>query len=251
MKEVTAYSILAVGYDVAMEHVDYDLWAGHVHGLLLDYAPGAEDILELGCGTGSFALALRHIEQYRYVATDLVAQMVGVAQAKAEMEGAEIQFEQADFTDFALDQPVDVVLLLYDGLNYVLEGKDLDALFRCVFAALKPGGTFIFDQSTPSNSENNVALFEDRGEAEGFEYVRLSEYDALSRIHTTTFEIEALGEKFREVHLQRAYTIETLRTAVSKAGFVIEATFEDFGRSPANETSERVHWVVRRPPTNP
>ncbi len=30
MKEVTAYSVLAAGYDVVMEHVDYDLWASHV-----------------------------------------------------------------------------------------------------------------------------------------------------------------------------------------------------------------------------
>jgi hypothetical protein len=32
---------------------------------------------------------------------------------------------------------------------------------------------------------------------------------------------------------------------------LVEATFEDFGRVAATTDSERVHWVVRRPGTDP
>ena len=247
MKQVDAYSILAAGYDVVMEHVDYDLWAAHIHGLLLDFAPDARRILELGCGTGSFALALSAIESFDYLATDRAEKMIGVARAKADLYGEDIQFAVADFTNFAVDQPVDAVLLLYDGLNYLLEPSLLDSLFGCVFRALAPGGVFVFDQSTPANSVNNEALFEDRGEAEGFSYVRHSRYDPETRVHTTTFEIEALGKHFTEEHKQRAYSIEEIRTAAVRAGFREEAALEDFGRDPATENSERVHWVLRRP----
>ncbi|MBO6576757.1 MAG: class I SAM-dependent methyltransferase [Rhodothermales bacterium] len=247
-QEVGAYSILAAGYDVVMEHVDYDLWAAYVHGLITDFHPEAETVLELGCGTGSFALSLRQIEQFRYLATDGSPKMVRVAEAKAEMEGAhDIQWVVADFTNFSVDQAVDVVLLLYDGMNYLLEEEELDKLFGCAFRALGSGGLFVFDQSTPANSINNETLFEDSGEAEGFSYVRHSRYDSESRIHTTVFEINALDQQFREEHRQRAYTVDEVRAAADRAGFEVAASFEDFGRDPVTERTERVHWVLRRP----
>jgi SAM-dependent methyltransferase len=247
MKDVSAYSILAAGYDVVMGHVDYELWASHVQGLIADFAPEAQTLLELGCGTGSFALALQHLAPYQYVATDRSEKMVRVAQAKAEMEGVEIQFAQVDFIDFRVDQQVDVALLLFDGMNYVLEPADLDRLFSCVFRALKPGGIFVFDQSTPANSINNEALFEDSGEAEGFAYVRHSRYDTATRLHTTVFEINVLGQSFREEHHQMAYTVEEVKSAADRGGFELAGHFQDFGRMPVTEESERVHWVLRRP----
>ncbi|MFT5142924.1 MAG: SAM-dependent methyltransferase [Rhodothermales bacterium] len=247
MKDVSAYSILAAGYDVVMGHVDYELWASHVRDLIADFAPGAQMVLELGCGTGSFALALQHLVPYRYVATDRSAKMVRVAEAKADMEGVEIQFAQVDFTDFRVDEQVDVTLLLFDGMNYVLDPADLDRLFSCVHRSLKPGGIFVFDQSTPANSIKNEALFEDSGEAEGFAYVRHSKYDPASRLHTTVFEMDVLGQSFREEHHQMAYTVEEVRAAAARGGFELAGHFEDFGRLPVTEESERVHWVLRRP----
>ena len=248
MKEVNAYTILAAGYDVVMEHVDYDLWASYVHGLLTDHHPEAETILELGCGTGSFALALRQIERFRYVATDASAKMIRVAQAKAELEGADdIQFAQVDFTDFRLEGQVDAVLLLYDGLNYLLDEEAVMSLFRCASGALKPGGVFVFDQSTPANSINNEAYFEDSGEAEGFSYERHSRYDPASRIHTTVFDIEALGKKFREEHRQRAWSREEVASLAAEAGFELVAHYQDFSREPVTADTERIHWVLRRP----
>ncbi|NNE70456.1 MAG: class I SAM-dependent methyltransferase [Rhodothermales bacterium] len=230
-----------------MEHVDYDLWASHVQGLLQDFAPETEKILELGCGTGSFALAMRQLADYTYVATDGSERMIKVARAKAEMEGADLQFETADFTDFRVDHPLDAVLLLYDGLNYLLDSKDLARMFDCVFRALRPGGVFVFDQSTPANSVNNEALMEDSGEAEGFSYVRHSSYDPTTRIHSTVFEIQVLGREFREEHRQRAYSLREILRASRKAGFECVAHLEDFGHDEASEESERIHWVLRKP----
>jgi SAM-dependent methyltransferase len=230
-----------------MEHVDYDAWAAYVHEILQEFAPDTKTIVELGCGTGSFALALREIATYQYAGTDIVPEMVRVAKAKAGMFGADLQFEVADFTDFHLDRPVDSLILLYDGLNYVTESNRLARLFACAYVALKPGGLFVFDQSTPANSVNNQAYFEDAGEAEGFSYKRLSSYDAGTRIHTTRFEIGFEGHEFLEEHQQRAYDLVEIRALVEDAGLVVEAIFDGFGRGKAGPATERAHWVVRRP----
>jgi len=120
-------------------------------------------------------------------------------------------------------------------------------LFACTFDALKPGGLFFFDQSTPANSINNEAFFEDEGDDDDFSYVRGSHYDRETRLHTTTFEVYVDERAYFERHVQRAYTIDEVRAPVLKAGFEIVTTFDGFTSQAATEISERVHWIVRRP----
>ncbi len=246
-RETPPYSVLAAGYDVVMEHVDYAFWAAYVHGLIRSFLPGAQTVLELGCGTGSLALEIAPMGPYRYVGTDAVPEMIRVARAKAEMTGADLLFEVADFTNYRVEAPVDVALLVYDGLNYLLETDAIRALFRCTFEALRPGGVFLFDQSTPANSENNEALFEDEGSYDAFSFRRHSRYDRETRLHTTTFELTVTGRTFLETHVQKAYTPDEIRALVEEVGFEIEAAYDGFSKREAKADSERVHWVVRRP----
>ncbi|GIV61588.1 class I SAM-dependent methyltransferase [Rhodocaloribacter litoris] len=250
-RQVPPYTVLAAGYDVVMEHVDYALWAAYVHELLERHHGDVETILELGCGTGSLAFELAPLGPYRYAGTDAVPQMIRVARAKAELLGPSIQFEVADFTNYRVQTPVDAVVLLYDGLNYLLEEARLHDLFRCTFRALKPGGLFVFDQSTPANSLNNEAFFEDEGGADAFAFRRTSHYDPGRRLHTTTFEITVAGQSFFEAHVQRAYTMEEVRGPVEAAGFEVVAAYDGFTHEPAHADSERIHWVARRPPARP
>jgi len=247
MREVAPYSVLAVGYDVVMQHVDYDFWAAYILERIHRYHPAPRTVLELGCGTGSFALAFVERSACQYLGTDGVAAMVHVARAKADLANAPVQFEVADFTDFRLDGAVDVVLLLYDGLNYLLDQEAVQALFRCAYAALAPGGLFIFDQSTPVNSINNEAAFEDDGEVDLFSYRRSSRYDRSSRLHTTTFDLVIEGEAFQEQHVQRAYAAVEIEARIRETAFETLAAYDGFSEDPANEASERIHWVLRRP----
>jgi ubiquinone/menaquinone biosynthesis C-methylase UbiE len=246
-KPTPPYSVLAVGYDVVMSHVDYELWAAYVHDLVTTHVEPAGDVLELGCGTGSFAFSFLRHGDYRYLATDVSETMIRVARRKAEMESIEAQFEQADFTNFWVDRPVDLVLLLYDGLNYLLEKEPIRRLLGCSYRALRPGGAFIVDQSTPSNSVNNEALFEDRDQVDDFSYVRRSRYDAATRLHRTTLQIQVGERRFTEEHLQRAYELDEIRSLIDEAGFHVEACYDGFSTLPADDASERAHWVLRRP----
>ncbi len=241
------YSALAVGYDLVMQHVEYDVWAAYVYQLLTQYGEDVDTVLELGCGTGSFALQLQAIGDYTYVGTDRSPHMIRVAQIKAEEAGADIRFEQLDFTDFDVSRPVDAVILLYDGLNYLLEIEQVRSMMASAYAALRPGGVFCFDQSTPSNSIRHGDDFEDAGEADGFAYVRHSHYDPETRLHTTTFDLSVDGRPYHEEHVQRAYTLGEIRAVVEAVGFEERAAFHNFSFDPATSDSERVHWVVQRP----
>lgn len=241
------YSILAAGYDFVMSHVDYDFWAAYVHDLVQRYRPGARTVLELGCGTGSLAIVLQPRGGYRYLATDLSGAMIDVARRKAEKATATVRFDLADFTDFNVDTPVDVLLLLYDGLNYLLEKDPIRKMMGCAFEALAPGGIFVVDQSTPVNSIKNGPYFEHSDSVGIFSYVRRSRYESESRLHRTTLDIRVDKREFREEHVQRAYDLDEIAELASDAGFETAAAYDSFSTEPATEESERVHWVLRRP----
>lgn len=244
------YTILAAGYDFVMSHVDYHFWADYIYDILQRHQSDARSVLELGCGTGSLAMVLQPQGGYRYLATDISDAMLNVARQKAAEENADVRFDLADFTDFNVDQPVDVILLLYDGLNYLLEKGDIRLLLNCVFDALAPGGVFVVDQSTPSNSINNEPYFEHSDSVGPFSYVRRSLYDSESRLHRTTLELRVDDEEFCEEHLQRAYETGEIEGLVLEAGFAIEAAYDSFSTEPINADTERIHWVLRRPPND-
>ncbi len=244
-EEAAPYSALAEGYDFVMRHVDYEGWAAYAHHLLEKHHPGARDLLELGCGTGRLAWHLQPLGPYRYTATDGSAAMIRRARAHAPDA---IRFEVADFTDFSAAAPVDAAVLLYDGLNYLLEEETVAALFGCVARALRPGGVFLFDQSTPANSLGNADYFGDEGEKNGFAFVRRSAYDAEARLHTTTFEVTRGGRITRERHVQRAYTPHEIRAVLDASPLQAVAAYDGFSENPALEGSERVHWIARRRP---
>jgi SAM-dependent methyltransferase len=176
--------------------------------------------------------------------------MIRVARAKAKgLRASELtlRFDVADFTDFALDRPFDAALLLYDGLNYLLDEADVAALFARVHQALVPGGTFVVDQSTPANSLNNADYFGDEGEVDRFAYVRRSRYDEATRLHTTEFDLTIDGETYAERHVQRAYALDEVAALVDASPLERVAAYDGFSLDPASAASERIHWVLRRP----
>ena len=251
------YTDLAAGYDAVMAHVDYPMWAGYVRGLLRRHAPRARSVTELGCGTGALALALQPLGPapggFDYRGFDGSAPMVAVARAAAERAdrkpaGRPVTFGVADFREPVPAPPADAVVLVYDGLNYLLDEGDVAALLANVAGALVPGGVAVVDQSTPANSLNHADGFDDAGETDAFRYLRTSRYDEASGLHTTRFTLTRPdGSRTTETHVQRAYPLEAVRALVEASPLVEVAAYDGFSTEPATGATERVHWVLRRP----
>ncbi|MEO0559092.1 MAG: class I SAM-dependent methyltransferase [Bacteroidota bacterium] len=244
MSQAPAYSRLAAGYDTVMEHVDYPAWAAHIHAMLRRHAPRVRSVIELGCGTGAFARAFLDLGRFHYRGTDGAAAMVAVARERSE--GLSLSFEVGDFREPIPSPPADAILLLYDGLNYLLELADIATLFGHVHDALVPGGVFIVDQSTPANSLNHADGFDDAGETDAFSYVRSSAYDPKSRLHTTMFRMSDANGETVETHVQRAYEMQEIERLLEASPLEIVAAYDEFELTPADASTERIHWVARR-----
>ncbi|WP_206453144.1 class I SAM-dependent methyltransferase [Aurantimonas marina] len=97
-------------------------------------------VLELGCGTGSTAIA--HAPYVAHIrATDISPMMIEIARAKAAESGiANVAFECVAVEDIAVpDESFDAVL----ALNLLHLVEDRDAAIARVAALLKPGGAFV------------------------------------------------------------------------------------------------------------
>lgn len=247
------YEAIAAGYDFVMRHVDYEAWAEYVVDLLYQHDADLSTcrVLELGCGTGSLALLLQRNRPAAYMASDRSRAMLAEAQRKAAASGMPIEFKEIDFGGFAPPGArFDLILLLYDGLNYLLEADRVRSFLRSSHDALRVGGLLVFDQSTPANSLKHESEFDDEGNSDRFRFIRRSSYDQVSRLHTTELVFAVDESWYSERHVQRAYEYEEIRTLVDESPFRLEAAYADFGDDPASSDSERIHWVLRRIQTN-
>lgn len=98
-------------------------------------------VLEVGCGTGSTALALAPAVG-AYVAADLSTRMIEIARSKPQAaETANLSFRVAALGDAPLDEgaPYDAVLAF--SLLHLLD--DMPAGLARIHGLLKPGGTFV------------------------------------------------------------------------------------------------------------
>lgn len=241
------YTSLAPLYDAVMAHVDYKGWAEYLIKLCSRHAVCTERVLELGCGTGNLTTRLCRRIGHAYLATDHSEEMLEVARAKPTKRRCNVRFSCLDFRQIDLKETFDVVILAYDGINYLLEREEVSALLTTVSQHLQSGGIFLFDQSTPSNSINNLAFFDDWGESTLGSYARTSDYDAETRIHRTRFDINIGNQPVSEVHYQRAYELEEMEMIVKLSSFRLEACLEGFTFAPATGASERIQWVLAKP----
>ena len=65
--------------------------------------------------------------------------------AFARQKTPQAEFLLGDARSFRLPERFDAAISTFDSLNHVMKHEELQAVFRNVFAALRPDGTFLFD----------------------------------------------------------------------------------------------------------
>lgn len=248
------YSSLADIYDVVMSDVDYETWADYIDEIIITHNPGASKLLELACGTGTIALSLEELDCYEITATDGSTDMIRVAKEKGASVNSEIKFEVMDFNNIKSKNMFDVVYLIFDSINYLKEEELILKLHQDVKKILAPNGIFIYDFTTPRNSRKAVKYLDNDTHTIGnkYRYQRESSYDAKNQIHTNVFQIETLKQNrnvennsFKEIHQQKIYTQEYIRSIIEKTEFTILEAYDGFQLLPAHKNSLRITMVLQ------
>ena len=115
--------------------------------------PRVHSVCDLGCGTGTTALAFarRGLKVY---AVDLSPTMCRQARGKARRAGLPVRVICADMRTFRLPEQIDLVTCEFNPLNHLPHRADLVRAARSVARALRPGGYFYFDLNTRMSLED-------------------------------------------------------------------------------------------------
>lgn len=245
------YDALAPIYDRIMSHVDYGAWLRLVVRVVEKYLHGKKaDILELGAGSGALAELFDGEGFGGYTGSDRSPAMCRVARSRG------VPLICADCRAVPIRRTYDLVLFLYDGINYLQNLAEYAALFAEAGRCLKPGGLFLFDITTEANSLRHFSAyleFEDFGDCA---YVRRSYYNKETASQHNDFTIfrrcgpdPVLYEKAVENHVQAVFGAPAIARTVPDALFTIEGIWDGFSFRHYRSHSERIHFLLKKRPS--
>lgn len=224
-------------------------------------------ILDLGCGTGTLTELLAR-RGYDMIGVDNAQEMLRIAMEKLERSGLDILYLLQDMRKLELYGTVGAVVCVCDSINYLLEEEDILRTFDRVNNYLYPQGIFIFDFNTVYKYAvviGDTTIAENREDCsfiwENYyhEEQELNEYDLTVFVAEERSDAGTEGEedacgptekmrfrRFQEVHYQRGYRLEQMKTLLLRAGLdFLEAEDADT-HGEVTEESERIYVVARK-----
>lgn len=242
------YGKFAAYYDAMMHDVDREKWTDYLDGFLKE--ANAHDIMDCACGTGAMTIAL-YKRGYHVIGNDVSPDMLMKARTNAFKEGAKnIIFICEDMRKLMIHKPIDAILCVCDGVNYLTEPSDAAAFFSRAYDCLRPNGLLLFDISSAYKLSTVLGDHTFTEETDEYAYIWKNAYDektSLCRMDLTCF-VRNGGQydRFSETHLQRAYTENELKALLSEAGFSDVRTYSAFTKRSVKPDSERIQFAARK-----
>ncbi|MFQ3548149.1 MAG: class I SAM-dependent methyltransferase [Armatimonadota bacterium] len=240
------FNLVAPHYDKLMSGVPYSFWVKYLEDLLLmvDYEP--KTILDVACGTGNVSELLAE-KGYEVTGFDISKEMIAVALNKDH----KAEYFVSDVAELNIDRKFDLAISLFDSLNYVTDINKLREGIKRVSQHLVDNGIFIFDVNTIYALQHHFFDQANLSRDHLPRYVWRSEWDNATRICRVnmTFETEnEYGElvQFKEVHVQKGYTIEELSNILRETKFKVLHIFHAYKFKKPNRRSDRVFFVARK-----
>ena len=244
-----SYGKFARVYDMFQDNVNYRKWADYIIETLKQEQIEDGLVLELGCGTGTVTEMLADAG-YDMIGIDNSEEMLAEAMEKRAESGHDILYLLQDMQDFELYGTVRAVVSVCDSMNYLTDEEDLEYLFALVNNYLDPGGLFIFDMNTIHKYRDvigDTTIAEDR---EDGSFIWENSYDQENNLNVYELALflpreDGLYEKCEEEHVQRAYSIETIKSMIRKAGMELVAIYDAYTHKQGDENCERLTFIAK------
>ncbi|UCF70177.1 MAG: class I SAM-dependent methyltransferase [candidate division WOR-3 bacterium] len=141
MKTLSYYRITADLYDVLVPR-DIEGICNSVSRILARHTE-CREILDLGCGTGRFTVALAK-KGVRVMGMDITTEMLAVARTNAKNSGVKVRFTKGDMRNFRLAKRIGIIWAR-GSIGDLVEMDDVRKTFVNIKSNLQGEGVFIFD----------------------------------------------------------------------------------------------------------
>ena len=244
------YDSIARVYDLLNADVDYGAWADFIEKCFERYLEEKPTlVLDLACGTGRMTRELAS-RGYDMTGVDGSAEMLSEAMYSYDSKG--ILYLMQDMRELELYGTVGATVCCLDSINYLLDIEEVKKTFSLVHNYLDPDGLFIFDVNSPYKFENiygnNAYILEDD---DGEVYCGWQNfYDRKSRMcdfYLSLFELteDDTYERSDEHHVERCYSYNELKEALTASGMELLGVFSDFEFNKIKLESD-IWYVVAR-----
>jgi len=234
------------------QHYDYEIKARNSYESIPFYVKQVKKygspVLELACGTGRITIPIAK-EGIPIVGLDFSAKMLTQARKNSNQDNLEIEWIEADMTNFSLNKKFSVIIMPGAAMNWVLENRDIENCLSCVKKHLMSGGRFIFNvfnpnleimQRDPSKRYEICEYPNPNGEGI-VELTSSNKYDKATQINyvNSYYKIEN-KEIVKKLKLRIIFPLE-LDALLFYNGFIIDHKYGTYDEEPFNSDS---NWQI-------
>jgi len=240
------YSVLAEIYDGITQSTSNEFWQQHIRDTLIRHQikifPKMTKILELACGTGASMLPWLR-QGFSVDGVEISPQML--EKAKYKLRNYDTDLQCMNMLEIDYEDEYDLVLCLYDTVNYLQTDEELELLFTKVYKALHENGVFWFDINTPYFLRHYNWL-ELRERFDSLLHSWTCGYDIIDNIAWCRLVMERDGELYEEIHREKVHNIYNVLAILERAGFEVIATKNSFADSKMRQNSKKVDIIVQK-----
>lgn len=255
--QTNQYGAVAAVYDRLMDNVPHALWLSRIEKAVRLRGKSPVSALDCACGTGLVTELLFERGYRPVVGFDLSAAMIDIARTKAQasvhagrLDTPQFEVQNAAHLDLG-DRTFDLVVSMFDSLNYILEPSDLQSAFHRLFTHTSANGTLAFDMNALYALSHDLFTQEQRFGPVQHDWK--AHWDRETRLCRVEMDFwvkdEQTGETrtFHETHIQRAYTVPEVTEWLQNAGYRNIEVFGNYGERAPGAKSDRLLFIADKP----
>ncbi len=208
--------------------------------------PHGAKILDLCCGQARHAIELAKLG-YDVTGLDLNKFLLDAGRKFSEKAGVNIRFVQGDMREIPFDNEFDAVVNLFTAFGYFEQEEENQRALASVHRCLRPGGTFLLDQSHVLRAARDFHPRVWQEYPDGTLLIEERKLDARTvRYKTRATYIKPDGSRVEHHNDIRGYTCAELSNMLRAAGLEVIDVFGDFGGAELAITSKRLIIISRK-----
>ena len=163
-------------------------------------------------------------------------------------EDVDINYIESDIRDININRNFDLVVSLFDSLNYILKSRNMERVFTNVYNSLEEDGVFIFDLNTINrlmSIEPGTTVFSDKNYTCFWEDI-IDQKQLIWKVKLKIYFDDNESKYFKEIHRETSYKKDDIARILSDTGFSNIKVYKAFTFDEGRDNDNRLYFIVSK-----